>query len=198
MLEAAQKDPDVKKALIEVAVETEKEVIGPLFLWKHNGIPAGNGWNRSANNAEWGFDYLMRTGTARSNMYDNRPTETQYFYTDGDSIGIQLEGKNLYTVTFPKGQLPPVNGFWSLTLYNKYHLFEVNDLNRYSLGTKTRISSSMLTAHSPSMQAQNLLARTRSRIGFQHLKGHFRYISAAIGEKRQFSTARGFRQKLYV
>ena len=138
VLDAAQKDPDVKKALVEVAVETEREVIGPLFLWKHNGIPAGNGWNRSANNAEWGFDYLMRAGTARSNMFDNRPTETQYFYTDGDSKGVQLEGKKLYTVTFPKGQLPPVKGFWSLTLYNKYHLFEVNDLNRYSLGTKNK------------------------------------------------------------
>ena len=112
VLDEAEKDPKVKKALVEVAIETEKKVIGPMFLWKHNGIPAGNGWNRSANNANWGFDYLMRTSTARSNMFDNRPTETQYFYTDGDSKGMQLEGKNLYKVTFPKGELPPVNGFW--------------------------------------------------------------------------------------
>ena len=138
VLDAAKTDPDVKKALLEVAIETEKDVIGPLFLWKHNGIPAGNGWNRSANNAQWGYDYLMRTSTARSNMFDNRPTETQYFYTDGDSKSIQLEGKNLYAITFPKGQLPPVNGFWSLTVYNKYHLFEVNELKRYSLGTKNK------------------------------------------------------------
>jgi hypothetical protein len=138
VIDAAEKAPEVKKALVEVAVETEKEVIGPLFLWRHNGVPAGNSWNRSANNAEWGFDYLMRTGTARSNMFDNRPTETQYFYTDDDSKGVQLEGKNLYTVTFPKGQLPPVKGFWSMTMYNEHHLFEVNDLNRYSLGTKNK------------------------------------------------------------
>jgi hypothetical protein len=138
VLEAAENDPEVKQTLVEAAVETEREVVDPLFLWKHNGIPAGNGWNRSANNAEWGFDYLMRTSTARSNMFDNRPTETQYFYTDTDSRGVQLEGKNLYAVTFSKGQLPPVNGFWSITIYNKYHLFEVNDLNRYSLGTKNK------------------------------------------------------------
>jgi len=138
VLEAAEKDPSVKHALVEVAVETEEQVIGPLFIWKHNGIPAGNGWNRSANNAEWGFDYLMRTSTARSNMFDNRPTETQYFYTDNDSQGAQLEGQNHYAVTFPEGQLPPVNGFWSMTIYNKYHIFELNDLNRYSLGTKNK------------------------------------------------------------
>lgn len=138
VLDAAEVDPKVKKALVDVAVETEKEVIGPLFLWKHNGIPAGNGWNRSANNAAWGFDYLTRTSTARSNMFENRPSETQYFYTDGDSKGIQLEGDKFYTITFPKGELPPVKGFWSLTVYNKHHLFEVNTLNRYSLGTKNK------------------------------------------------------------
>jgi len=138
VLDAAAKDLEVKKVLVEAAVETERDVITPLFRWQHNGIPAGNGWNRSANNAEWGFDYLMRTSTARSNMFDNRPTETQYFYTDNDTQGEQLEGKNLYTVTFPDGQLPPVHGFWSLTVYNQHHLFEVNDFNRYSLGTKNK------------------------------------------------------------
>ena len=51
---------------------------------------------------------------------------------------MQLEGKKLYAVTFPEGQLPPVNGFWSMTIYNKYHIFELNGLNRYSLGTKSK------------------------------------------------------------
>jgi hypothetical protein len=138
VLEAAEIDPEVKKTLVEAAVDTERDVITPLFLWKHNGIPAGNGWNRSANNAVWGYDYLMRTSTARSNMFDNRPSETQYFYTDNDSRGVQLEGKHLYAVTFPDGELPPVNGFWSMTIYNHHHLFELNDLNRYSLGTKSK------------------------------------------------------------
>jgi hypothetical protein len=41
-------------------------------------------------------------------------------------------------VTFAKDQTPPVNGFWSLTLYNEYHFFAPNDLKRYSLGTKNK------------------------------------------------------------
>ena len=41
-------------------------------------------------------------------------------------------------MTFAEGELPPVNGFWSLTLYNKKHLFEPNPLNRFSLGTKSK------------------------------------------------------------
>ena len=41
-------------------------------------------------------------------------------------------------MTFAKDATPPVNGFWSLTLYNEHHFFVPNDLNRYSLGTKNK------------------------------------------------------------
>ena len=67
--------------------------INPFFRWDHNGVPAGNGWNSPVNNAQWGTDYLNRTATAKSNMYDNRPSETKYIYRDLDSDGRQLEGK---------------------------------------------------------------------------------------------------------
>jgi len=63
---------------------------------------------------------------------------TRSSYTDFDSTGQRLNGASRYTVTFPKGEVSPVNGFWSLTLYNKKHLFEPNRLNRYSLGTKSK------------------------------------------------------------
>jgi hypothetical protein len=138
VLDAAAKDPAVKKALVEVAVETEKEVIAKFFQWKHNGRPAGNGWNRSTNNAQAGIDYFNRTGTSKSNMFDNKPNETQYFYTDDDSDGKFLDGKSSYSVTFAPGQEPPVDGFWSLTLYDDKHLFHPNELKRYSLGTKNK------------------------------------------------------------
>ena len=90
------------------------------------------------NNAEWGTDYVNRTGTSKSNMYDNRPEETKYIYTDNDNEGAQLNGQNNYTITFAKGQRPPVKGFWSLTLYNDVHFFNPNPLRRYSLGTKNK------------------------------------------------------------
>jgi hypothetical protein len=136
VLDAAAKDPVIKKELVETAVAAEKELIPPFFQWKYNGRPAGNGWNSPVNNAQWGTDYLNRTGTAKSNMYDNRPNETKYIYTDNDAQGQQLNGNGLYSVTFARGQVPPVKGFWSLTLYDDHHLFNPNPLKRYSLGTK--------------------------------------------------------------
>ncbi len=45
----------------------------------------------------------MRSGTASSNMFDDRPREIQYFHTDKESSGAQLEGQDSYTITFSKG-----------------------------------------------------------------------------------------------
>jgi Protein of unknown function (DUF1214) len=116
VLDAATNDPALKQALVQAAVAAEKEIMTPFFQWRYNGKSAGNGWNSPVNNAQWGTDYLNRAATAKSNMYDNKPDETKYIYTDFDTQGQPLDGKGLYTITFPKGQLPLVKGFWSLTL----------------------------------------------------------------------------------
>jgi hypothetical protein len=138
VLDAAAKDPAVKKTLAETATAAEDELIRPLFQFCNNGTNVGNGWTSPPNGARWGVDYLSRAATARSNMYDNAPEETRYIYTDFDAGGQRLNGANAYTVTFRKDETPPVNGFWSLTLYNAEHLFSANKLNRYSLGTKNK------------------------------------------------------------
>ena len=138
VLAAAKQDPEVRSALVKAAQEAEAGIISQFHQWKRNGHPAGNGWNRSTNNAEWGIDYFDRTGTAKSNMFDNKPGETQYFYTDFDGSGAPLTGAGGYEVTFAAGKEPPVRGFWSLTLYNEHHFFHPNDLKRFSLGTKNK------------------------------------------------------------
>jgi hypothetical protein len=138
VLVGAEKNPETKAVLVQTAVAAERELIKPLFDFRNNGRPVGNGWTSPPNGARWGTDYLSRAATARSNMYDNAPEETRYIYTDFDSDGKRLNGNNHYTVTFAKERTPPVDGFWSLTLYNKEHLFEPNPLNRFSLGTKSK------------------------------------------------------------
>jgi hypothetical protein len=134
----AAKDPQIKDALKQSAIAADKEVIAPLFQWKLNGPPAGNGWYSPINNGAFGADYLVRTAIAKSNMYENRYNETKYIFTDTDSDGKQLDGHAMYSVTFPAGQLPPVGGFWSVTLYNEHHFFNPNPLKRFSLGTKNK------------------------------------------------------------
>jgi hypothetical protein len=140
VMDAASKDAEIKQALTQTAIAAEKDLIDPLFHFRNNGRPVGNGWTSPPNGARWGFDYLSRAATAKSNMYDNAPEETRYIYTDFDSGGQRLNGAHSYTVTFKEGETPPVNGFWSLTLYNAEHLFSSNPLHRYSLGTKNNKS----------------------------------------------------------
>ncbi len=85
-----------------------------------------------------GADKGTRTSAAKANILVNSPNETKYFYQDLDVSGARLNGANRYTVTFAKDQTPPVNGFWSLTLYNEHHFFAPNEINRYSTGTKNK------------------------------------------------------------
>lgn len=138
VLEAAEKDPAIMQTLKDTAVAADSEMLSALLQWSHNGRAAGNGWNSPVNNAKWGTDYLNRTAIGKSNIYENRPEETKYLYTDNDHQGQQLNGQNSYAITFPKGQTPPVKGFWSLTLYNAEHFYNDNPLKRYSLGTKNK------------------------------------------------------------
>ena len=193
MLEAAVKDPEIKETLEKTAVTAEREMIAYFLQWRYNGRSAGNGWNSPVNNAQWGTDYLNRTATAKSNMYENRPEETKYIYTDDDSQGQQLDGQNTMRSRFPRARLPPVKGFWSLTLYNAEHFFQPNALKRYSLGTKNKTlkynADGSLTlyagAKSPGKDKEtNWLPAPRARS---------RFTCARIGRIRPSSTEHGNR-----
>ena len=138
VIAAAQKNPELKKALIDEATKCEEELVDPLLQFRNWGVQVGNGWSSTSNNAAFGTDYFTRTAVAKSNILVNAPRETKYIYQDLDSKGERLNGANRYTVTFAKDQTPPACGFWSLTLYDAAHFFVPNDLNRFSLGTKNK------------------------------------------------------------
>ena len=138
VLDAAAKDPEIMKTLRETAFAADKELIAPMMWWRYNGQSAGNGWTTPTNNAAFGTDYYHRTGAVKADPYDNKRNETMYFYTDNDSQLGQLVGESSYEVTFQKGELPPVKGFWSLTMYDPEHFFAPNALKRYALGTKNK------------------------------------------------------------
>ncbi|MFK3665818.1 DUF1254 domain-containing protein [Ochrobactrum teleogrylli] len=138
LLAAAKTDPNLQKAIIDEAAKAEEQLIDPLLQFRNWGQPAGNHWTSTSNNAAFGADYFTRTAVAKSNILVNAPAETKYLYQDLDTTGQRLNGGNRYTVTFGKDETPPVDGFWSLTLYDAQHFFVPNKLKRYSLGTKNK------------------------------------------------------------
>jgi hypothetical protein len=138
VLEAAKKDPALKAAMIDEAAKADKDLVDPLLQFRNWGLQSGNHWSTTSNNAAFGADYFTRTAVAKSNILVNGPRETKYYYQDLDGDGARLNGANSYAVTFAKDQTPPVEGFWSLTLYDEKHFFVPNELKRYSLGTKNK------------------------------------------------------------
>lgn len=138
LVDAAAKDPALKKTLTQAAIDADKEIMLPLKSFRYSGVPVQNGWNSPLNGANFGTDYYTRAAVARTNIFVNALNETAYFYQEYDGNKKRLNGKGAYTVTFAKGEVPPVDGFWSLTLYDAEHFFAPNELNRFSLGTKNK------------------------------------------------------------
>jgi hypothetical protein len=138
VLAAAANDPKIKSVLTQAAIEADRDLVAPLFEFRNFGLQLPHYWSTQSNGAEFGADYFTRTAVAKSNIFVNKPNETKYFYQDLDGSGQRLNGANRYTVTFARGQMPPVRGFWSLTLYNQHHFFEPNEIKRYSVGTKIK------------------------------------------------------------
>lgn len=138
VLAAAKDNPKMKQAMIEAAKEAEEKLVNPLFQFRNYGQQLPYHWSTISNEAAFGTDYFTRTAVAKSNILVNSPNETKYFYQDLDAEGERLNSANRYTVTFAKDGTPPVNGFWSLSIYNEHHFFIANSINRFSVGTKNK------------------------------------------------------------
>ena len=138
VLQAAAADPRVAGWLAAAAADANAGLVADLFQFRNIGLPLPGNWSTQRNGARFGTDYLSRTAMAKANIFVNTPEETTYFYQDLDADGERLHGSRSYSVTFPPHDLPPVRGFWSLTLYNEHHFFHPNELHRYSLGTKNK------------------------------------------------------------
>jgi hypothetical protein len=100
-----------------------------------------NGWTlgglAGGDSAFFHGNWLERAAVAKAGIYANDPVEATYPLTRIDAAGEPLDGsKHSYTLTFAAGQLPPVNAFWSVTMYDgKSQLLIQNPINRYLINS---------------------------------------------------------------
>lgn len=99
-----------------------------------------NGWKISSLFGDRTFyngDWLKRAAAAKGGIYGNDAVEAMYPMTRTTAQGETLDAsKHNYTLTFPSGQLPPVNAFWSVTMYDgKTQLLIENPINRYLINS---------------------------------------------------------------
>jgi hypothetical protein len=99
-----------------------------------------NGWKVGSFFGDRAFyhgDWLLHAASAKGGIYGNDAVEAMYPYTKTLASGEPLDGsKHNYTLTFAKGQLPPVTAFWSVTMYDgKSQLLIENPINRYLINS---------------------------------------------------------------
>jgi hypothetical protein len=99
-----------------------------------------NGWNIGSffgDRAFYNGDWLKRAAAAKGGIYGNSAIEAMYPLTRATANGEVLDGsKHDYTLTFAKGSFPPVNAFWSVTMYDGKTQFLIeNPLNRYLINS---------------------------------------------------------------
>ncbi len=112
-----------------------------IMLWMKEGILAGdmkleNGWLFTTKTGRYGNNYIQRALITAIGLGANRPQDAVYPTSEGPSALGSYTGEKRYVMHYGKGQLPPVKGFWSLTMYNAQYFFVDNPLNRYSISPR--------------------------------------------------------------
>jgi hypothetical protein len=145
--------PDLAQALTTGADAAKQKMETALTA---GGLaPVVNGWTLTFHSFDYNLDhlgpgtnddpawkisdrhasYLARALAARGGLWGNHGYEAAYPVTYTDANGDQLDGRNRYTRF---GQDPPVDAFWSITMYDLPDFYLVdNPINRYSIGDRT-------------------------------------------------------------
>jgi hypothetical protein len=135
--EAAKLGPVAGDALAMVPKIAQDKIM----LWMKEGILAGdmkleNGWLFTTKTGFYGTNYIQRALITAIGLGANRPQDAVYPTSEGPSILGSYTGEKDYVMHFEKDRLPPVNGFWSLTMYDGEYFFVENPLNRYSISPR--------------------------------------------------------------
>ncbi|MBR0960057.1 DUF1254 domain-containing protein [Bradyrhizobium japonicum] len=134
--DASKLKADFVKRVPEIAVDRI------MLQFKVNkAVTDEQGWTFTTKTGIYGTDYLMRALITAIGLGANRPQDAVYPTSQKDAEGRKYNGANKYVMRFPKGQLPPTEGFWSLTMYDSGYFFINNPLNRYSISAREKLKS---------------------------------------------------------
>ncbi len=130
-------DIDNVDAVVRDALEAAPAEGQKLMAWKLPMLArVANGWSMNTDTmGVYGNYYLKRAIIAQQGLGANLPEDAIYPLNLGDEAGKPLNGANKYTMHFAKGATPPVNAFWSITLYDEEGFQVGNALNRFALSS---------------------------------------------------------------
>lgn len=99
-----------------------------------------NGWNVTRSGlGSYGTNYAMRALIAMIGLGANLNADASYPICQVDGDGEKLNGSKKYVIHFEKGQTPPANAFWSITMYGSDELLVANPINRFAIGDRDNL-----------------------------------------------------------
>jgi hypothetical protein len=140
--DASKLDPAIAKGLAGAPKPAQEKIMG----WMKEGIVAGDsklhdGWFFTTDTGIYGTKYRQRALITAIGLGANRPQDAIYPTSEGPDIVKKYSGANKYVLHFGKGELPPVNGFWSLTMYDANYFFVPNSINRYNVSQRNKLKT---------------------------------------------------------
>ena len=125
--DASTLDPAVAKGL----AGSPKPAQGKIMSWLKEGVAAGDmkftdGWAFTTKTGLYGTAYRQRALVTAIGLGANRPQDAVYPTSEGPDVLKSYDGAKKYVLHFNKGELPPVDGFWSLTMYDASYFFVPN------------------------------------------------------------------------
>jgi hypothetical protein len=127
----AKADPLIRQALQAAPAAAEEALI---IEWPKVGRKA-NGWVMNTDSGVYGANYLKRASVAKFEIGMNLPEDAIY----PDTADTPLDGNNKYVMHFEKGALPPVEEFWSVTIYDLKGFTVPTPTDRYTLGDRSNL-----------------------------------------------------------
>jgi hypothetical protein len=129
-LDFSKLDSVVQKALASAPKDAQE-----IMAWKVTTIArVANGWSMNTDTmGVYGNYYLKRAMVSQLGLGANLPEDAIYPLNLADDTGKPLDGANKYKIHFDKETTPPVNAFWSITLYDNEGFQVGNALNRFAV-----------------------------------------------------------------
>ena len=124
-------DPVIRQALQTAPAAAQKALIGE---WPKVGRSA-NGWVMNTDSGVYGANYMKRGAVAMFEIGMNLPEDCIY----PDTAATPLDGHHKYVMHFAKNALPPVDEFWSVTVYDLHGFTVPNATDRYTLGDRSNL-----------------------------------------------------------
>ncbi len=135
-------DPSkLEPAVVRGIEAAPKPAQAKIMGWLKEGVLFGDnkiedGWLYTTKAGVYGTNYIQRAFITAIGLGANRPQDAIYPTSEGPDILAKYDGNKKYVMHFEKGKQPPVDGFWSLTMYDKDYFFVDNPLNRYTISQR--------------------------------------------------------------